>query len=331
MDQLRHRFPAAIPSFLNNFPAADFAAKGIQWSGRSFAGYYWADKWLVGYGGSVGFWGQKFLLRVKNGLGSGPLLVQWVSAQHSGKSAQEFAKSIFDAFTTEKTTRAMFIEVGENMPKIASGMDTHKYLGGTFPADLINHTTTELRQRIRRGWETFEEHRDALTDQNVSLRLRFQLFTSVVTPTVFFGLACLPLTTTQLDYLDDIRYRMLRSIVGWTIVDGEKWADTKRRMRDRVNNALVSFPIEEWRSLFCRRLFKLAQKAIDDENDWARAILGWEPELTRGASRTRGRPPTRWDDRLASFTRDILNTASHWTASITQEDENAFVEHCLHS
>jgi len=99
MDQLRHRFPAAIPSFLNNAPATDFAANGIEWSGRGFAGYYWADEWLVGYGGPEGFWGQKVLLRVKNGLGSGPLLVQWVSTPHSNKSAKDFAKSVFDLFT----------------------------------------------------------------------------------------------------------------------------------------------------------------------------------------------------------------------------------------
>ena len=138
----------------------------------------------------------------------------------------------------------MFIEVVNKMLKVTSGMDTHKYLGRTLPANLRDRTATELGQRIRRAWQQFHEHRHALTDQNVSVRLRLKLFQSVITPTLFFGLACLPLTKQQLGSLDVSQNKMLRLIVGWRRVDGEEWADTMRRMRDRVNDALVHFPIE---------------------------------------------------------------------------------------
>ncbi|CAK0829964.1 unnamed protein product [Prorocentrum cordatum] len=99
LDQLHHRFPAALPMFLNTAPATDFCVRGMQWTGRGFAGYYWANDWLVVYGGAPAFWGQRILLRVENGVGTGRVLAQWVSAPTVPKSTQAFVERLFHTFT----------------------------------------------------------------------------------------------------------------------------------------------------------------------------------------------------------------------------------------
>eukprot|EP00959_Pyramimonas_sp_CCMP1952_P456376 9473065-Pyramimonas_sp.AAC.1 len=59
--------------------------------------------------------------------------------------------------------------------------------------------------------------------------------------------------------------------------------------------------MDGWSALFCRRLFKLALKSIGSVVDWVHAVIAWRPASARGASRPRGRPPARWDDRLSPF------------------------------
>eukprot|EP00959_Pyramimonas_sp_CCMP1952_P464793 9487205-Pyramimonas_sp.AAC.1 len=41
--------------------------------------------------------------------------------------------------------------------------------------------------------------------------------------------------------------------------------------------------------------FKLALKSIGSVVDWVHAVIAWR--LAHGASRPRGRPPAKWDDR----------------------------------
>jgi hypothetical protein len=82
-------------------------------------------------------------------------------------------------------------------------------------------------------WAKFLTYKRIILNKQVSLKLKLKRFDSVVSPTAMFGLAILPLTKVQIDKLDVVQRRMLRSIVGWVRTHNEQWQDTMRRMNGR--------------------------------------------------------------------------------------------------
>ena len=92
----------------------------------------------------------------------------------------------------------------------------------------------------------FHELQQVLTNRKILVHLRLQLFDSVVSPTVLYGLSTTPLTATQLDKLDAVRREMLRRIVGWVREGEEDWAVTGHRMKHRLEAALVQRPVPQW-------------------------------------------------------------------------------------
>ena len=65
---------------------------------------------------------------------------------------------------------------------------------------------------------TRTRERTKLTNNCISIKLRLRLFDAFVTPTILCGLISMPLTTSDLNQLDAIQRRMLRSLVGWVCV-----------------------------------------------------------------------------------------------------------------
>ena len=54
----------------------------------------------------------------------------------------------------------------------------------------------------------FHEHRDTLLNRHVSLRLRLKCFDSVITPTILFSRFTYPLTSNQLQQLEEVTNRL---------------------------------------------------------------------------------------------------------------------------
>ena len=104
----------------------------------------------------------------------------------------------------------------------------------------------------------------------------------------------------------------------------EPWADTMRRMRDRVDRAMNIFPIQPWSSQLARRKFNLAGMFMKNQEDWPSIIIRWYPKSTNPiAFRSRGRPQRRWEDDFHEFTsacfpsqdwRDIAVDAVLWNS-----------------
>ena len=151
------------------------------------------------------------------------------------------------------------IELAGELVEVLDGQVSHKYLGRQIPGDVRSRNNVEVAHRIKCAWARFSQHRDAaLTDKNIGLRSRLRLFAAVVSPCVLFGLAACALTGVQVESLDTVQRRMLRLIVGWVRTGEEPWADTMRRMRDRVARAMHIFPVEPWSTQFARRKYKMA-------------------------------------------------------------------------
>ena len=111
----------------------------------------------------------------------------------------------------------MLLDVGGGM------MEVPKYLGKKLSGDLRQRAMVDLQHRSQIPWMKFDEHKDTLLNRHVSLRLRLTLFDSVITPAILFGLLTCPSISSQLQNLEVVRNRMLRSIVGWVPLVDNDW------------------------------------------------------------------------------------------------------------
>ena len=168
-------------------------------------------------------------------------------------------------------------------------------------------------RRLRRiAWAKFNKHRTILTSKHVSLKLRLKFFNAVVTPAMLFSLHTLALTKVQLESINVLQRKMLRSIAGWVRVSGEDWSEMMRRMNHRLSVALELFPIPPWTEQLAKRQFQFAAK-VASEQSWSSSVVGhWTCTAGRQAnfhsmpSRKRGRPLVKWDDKLSNITNQFF-------------------------
>jgi len=152
--------------------------------------------------------------------------------------------------------------------------------------------------------------KNTLCNRHISSNLRLKLFDAVVTPTILFGLAVLPLSTASLRKIEATQRKMLRKIVGWIRIQNEPWDVTMRRMKLRVARALGSRAIMPWKKRLAKYLWKfiLRIKTARSES-WIKLASEWEPNECDDAfneylaHRDRGRPNLRWDDVVNRFCR----------------------------
>ena len=118
------------------------------------------------------------------------------------------------------------MEVGGSFAEILHGTTAHKYLGRLVPGTLKTRADTELTHRLQAAWAKFHKHKHVLTNRHVSVKLRLKYFDAIISPTVLFGLASLPLTTFH-KRIDVVQRRMIRAIVGWVAVDKFEIGETQ--------------------------------------------------------------------------------------------------------
>ena len=240
--------------------------------------------------------------------------------------------------TTSTSQEASHVEICGTMVAILQGEMTHKYLGRKFPGNLNSRTEVELMYRIQCAWGKFHQHKLILLNKHVSLRLRLKLFHATVSPTAMFGLASLPLTQRFLHKLDVVQRRMLRSIVGWVRIPDEPWENTMRRMNQRMEHAAYLHPLPSWSNQYFKSQYRLATKIVSNQFSWAATAVAWMPlddwvhNFPSAPSRSRGRPPKRWDQALASFSCTYFGERNWWVAAQNCNQwlaaEAAFVKYC---
>ena len=102
---------------------------------------------------------------------------------------------------------------------------------------MDNRGRIEVQHRIKIAWMTFGRHSKTFCYKNISIKLRLKLFDSVVSPSLLFGLAVLPLRVSCIEKLNVVQRKMMRKNVGWVRISEEPWGNTMRRMALRANNA----------------------------------------------------------------------------------------------
>ena len=122
----------------------------------------------------------------------------------------------------------------------------HQYLGKKLPGDLRNKAMVDLQHRSQIAWVKFNEHRDTLLNRHVSLRLRWKRFDSVITSTMVRSLFPCPLTSNQLQQLEVVKNRMLRSIVGWAPLVDNDWHVLMQKMKKNWREKYFLLSVRPW-------------------------------------------------------------------------------------
>ena len=94
---------------------------------------------------------------------------------------------------TNVETAYSYVDIDENFVEIIEAGSHHKYLGRYLSGESMFREQTEVNQRIQCAWYKFGTLKHTLCNRHISVNLRVKLFDAVVTPTILFGLAALPL------------------------------------------------------------------------------------------------------------------------------------------
>ena len=216
-------------------------------------------------------------------------------------------------------TNPSFIDIDGDFVDVISFDGSHKYLGRMINLSADNRVKIELDFRKKCAWSAFHKHRRTLLNHDISLGLRLKLFDSVVSPAALFCLHTLPLTKSQLSTLGACQRRMLRSICGWRRVEGEDWADTMRRMNQRVQIGMHLYYVMSWEQRAIKALWSYTRylTQCQQTSPWC-AMIRWRPDLIHDASlqqlprRSPGKPCKRWDDDIKRFLQAKFNSSDNW-------------------
>ena len=110
------------------------------------------------------------------------------------------------------------MDIGDNLVEIIGAGCYHKYLGKHLPGECIFRRGVEVKHRIQCAWYKFGQYRHILSNQKISIRQCLNFFDVVVTPTILYGIAILPLSATLIEDIEVVQRKMLRKIVGWVRV-----------------------------------------------------------------------------------------------------------------
>ena len=174
------------------------------------------------------------------------------------------------------------------------------YLGKLFCFDGTHDL--ELQNRISKAWAAFGAYSDELTDRRLDLKLRFQLFQSVVQPTFLYGCSSWTLTREREQLIQSTQRKMMRKIVGTRrrVLNGEleSWLDWIVPATRLAEEARAHHGVPEWVEEVHRRRYRWAS-AVACRNDgrWTKEILSW----TVTGVRRQARPFSRWTDSFRRF------------------------------
>ena len=159
-------------------------------------------------------------------------------------------------------------------------------------------------------------------------------------PLSFFGLSSLHLTKFNFQKLNVVQRKMLRSIVGWVVVNEDDWRDTMKCMNDRLQSAMSLHPISPWSVSLFRRQFRYSWQLANNPQEWPAYSTIWNPcnnwsnKFSFSPFRRRGRPHQRWDDNLHKFAQSEFQHSSWFEFArahacwITFQER--YVDFCLH-
>ena len=182
-------------------------------------------------------------------------------------------------FTRKQLDHPMYVEVSQDLVHVLHVESSHKYHGRHIPGNLKQRSCVELHHRKTIAWEKLNKHRTMLTNKHVSFNLRLKFFHAVVTAAMLFSLHTLALTKVQLESINVLQRKMLRSIVGWVRLNGEDLSETMRRMNHKLSVVFGAFPYSTMDGTTCQTPISFCcQESIGTilvNNCWTLDLHNW--------------------------------------------------------
>lgn len=171
--------------------------------------------------------------------------------------------------------------LGERVKKV----NNFKYLGSHLSAD--GNLDVEINHRIKSGWNNWKKVSGVLCDKKISARVKGKVHKTVVRPAMIYGAEAWPIKKSQERKLDVAEMKMLRWMCGVTRLDKIR----NERIRGTVKVVEASKKVQE------RRLQWYGHIKRRDGQYLGNRIC----EMVVEGTRRRGRPKTRWRDRVGGI------------------------------
>lgn len=167
-----------------------------------------------------------------------------------------------------------------------------KYLGSTIISD--GDTLPDARSRVNAAWTKWRQVTGVLCDRRMPNRLKTKVYKTVVRPVALYGSECWPTISKHEQALHTMEIRMLRWSLGLTKLN--------RIRNDEVRRRMGVAPITE--KMREERLRWYGHVVRSSEHSVASTAMRLNPQ----GRRPRGRPKTRWMDRIKEDMRNLKVT-----------------------
>ena len=130
-------------------------------------------------------------------------------------------------------------------------VDKFCYLGSTV--EQGGGCREEVTARIKRAWSKWREVSRIVCDKRMALRLKVEIYTSVIQPVLLYGLEVLPLRRAEERMLECAEMRMLRWLSGISLYEHRTNEDIRRFLKVRKITARAREARLRWHGHVMRR------------------------------------------------------------------------------
>lgn len=179
----------------------------------------------------------------------------------------------------------------------------YKYLGHELKITRDNQTS-ELHRRIGLTWAAFGKLRDVFKSE-MPICLKRKVYNQCVLPVLTYGAETLTLTKKTAEQIRVAQRAMERSMLGISLRD--RVPNKTIRQKTGLTDAIDRITRLKWNWA--------GHLARTTDGRWTKRILEWRPRAD--ATRSRGRPPTRWTDDIKRIRRNWMKAAkdrNEWRA-----------------
>lgn len=127
---------------------------------------------------------------------------------HTGKT-----KVITNGLGQGTTVEKLKINDQQNVEVLQPEMSV-TYLGRELNFVDTNIEDEELQARVKKAWKVFHQLERVLTDRDMSLKQRLQVFDSVITAAMLYGCTAWAMTKEREQQIHTIQMKMMRAIIG---------------------------------------------------------------------------------------------------------------------
>lgn len=167
--------------------------------------------------------------------------------------------------------------------KTIEEVQSYKYLGQTI--QMNNDISTEIKNRKRAAWIGFNKIKEVLTDNNIAMEKRSDLFNTHILPALTYGSETWNTTKIEEEGLRVTQRAIERRMCNVSKLEHIRNTEIRRRTRVKdVVNAIYESK-KRWTGHVARM----------KDNRWTQRTTDWYP---RDKKRKQGRPNTKWEDSI---------------------------------